>query len=268
MKILRNSDNKSIILNIENQFNTDLGREESLELFEDEILNRLINPIENHETVRYEFKPYSGLTQETSELQSNIWYYFYFYNEAATPTHLGGLNYKYVGITPNENSNLTTAVSKCFFRLEFYKIPESQEPNRTNRKLAFSRNISFISGEEVIYTTYKRNIHLPVFVGSRFKNKENMYFYWFQDLTIFDNPIFTGNTFYMTAKFYNAKDGSIINFGNNRTEDKTRTDSIIESTDLYYKVVINPEDRTYQIFDDEGNPIGFFDNPVNFYEIP
>lgn len=263
MKILQNIDDKNIIISINTLFNTDLGREESLEIFEEEVLTDVVNPIKNHETVRYEFEPYSGLTENPLTLQNNIWYYFYFYNNIGT--HLDGINYKYVGITPNENASLTSAVSKCFFRLEFYKVPADQEPSRANRKLAFSRNISLTSGEEVLYSNYKRKVHLPVFVGSKYKNRENMYLYWFQDLSVFDDPIFTGNTFYVTAKFYNAKDGSIINFGNKSIN---QTDSVIDSKDSYYKVIIDPKERTYRIFDNDGDPVGFFDKPIIFYEIP
>lgn len=264
MKILRKNTDITINLNLDTNFNLDLGREEGLELFEDQTLNKLINPIENYETDRFQFKPYSGLTADADDLQCNIWYYFYFYNLANPATHVGGTNYIYVGITPDENVSLIKSVSKCFFRLEFYKVPNGQEPSKTNRKLAFSRNIPLVSGERVLYQDYNREVVLPIFMGSKYRNRENMYLYWFQDQSVLNGTIFTGDTFYMTARFFNAKDGSILNFGNKSI---ISGDPVTDSDDLYYKVVLDFTDLTYQIYNSIDQPIGYFNTPINFYEI-
>ena len=63
-----------IILNTETDFQTDLGWEDNMMDFETEVLNEIINPLINYETIRYINKPYSvsGLTQ------TDIWFYFYF----------------------------------------------------------------------------------------------------------------------------------------------------------------------------------------------
>lgn len=261
MKILRKNTDITINLNLDTNFNLDLGREEGLELFEEQTLNKLVNPIENYETDRFQFEPYSGLTGDVNDLQCNIWYYFYFYDLLMTSHEL---DYKYVGITPSENVSLIKSVSKCFFRLEFYKIPNGQNPSKANRKLAFSRNISLVSGEKVLYQDYNRYIALPVFMGSKHRNRENMYLYWFQDQSVLNGTIFTGDTFYMTAKFFNAKDGTILNFGNKSI---TSGSAVTESDDLYYKVILNFNDLTYKIFNSADQPIGYFNSPINFYEI-
>lgn len=264
MKILRKNTDITINLNLDTNFNLDLGREEGLELFEEQTLNKLVNPIENYETDRFQFKPYSGLTGDIDDLQCNIWYNFYFYNLANPQTHIGGTNYIYVGITPSENISLIKSVTKCFFRLEFFKVPYNQKPSKTNRKLAFSRNISLVSGEKVFYENYNREVVLPIFMGSKHRNRENMYLYWFQDQSVLDGTIFTGDTFYMTAKFFNAKDGTIVNFGNKSI---ASDGNVIDSDNLYYKVVLNFDDLTYQIYDSTNQPIGYFNTPINFYEI-
>jgi len=52
MNILRNDSDKNILINNENDFKTDLGWQENAEELEKESLKRIINPIDNYETVR------------------------------------------------------------------------------------------------------------------------------------------------------------------------------------------------------------------------
>jgi hypothetical protein len=83
-----------------------------------------------------------------------------------------------------------------------------------------------------------------------------------------DESILTGNTFYMTARFFNADDGSILNFGN---KSLNTTDSITETEDLYYQLVINKNTYTYKIYEFNngtvGNRVGKTTSPIKFYEI-
>ena len=80
MKILRTDNSQNIILNTETDFQTDLGWEDNMSQFEEEILNEIINPAENYDTVRYIHKSYSlNLTGSTSgATQTDLWFSFYF----------------------------------------------------------------------------------------------------------------------------------------------------------------------------------------------
>lgn len=247
MEILQNSEDKKVILNLDLSFNPDLDKEESLVQFEEETLQEIINPIENYETVRFIHSPYSGLTD-----QYDIWYYFYFYNNLPTPTHIGGLDYSLTGIEPRDNALMLKHSTQSFFRLEFYKVPDGELPERKTRRLVFSKNLPIPSGEKVFYQTLNDNIFVPVFVGTNYRNTENLYLFWFMDDSALSESILTGNTFYMTARFFNATDGSIINFAN---KSKSTTATIIESEDLYYQVEINKIENTYCVFYYEGNEI-------------
>ena len=76
-----------------------------------------------------------------------------------------------------------------------------------------------------------------------------MYLFWFQDETVLEETNLigngTGNTFFMTAKFYNAKDGSITDFTNKVLSTGT---TINESLDMYYRVDFNLTGRTYNVY--------------------
>lgn len=272
MRIVQQNSEQTLNISIPMDFKPDLGREDSLKEFETETLRDIINPIENYETSRFIHKPYSGQSENPNDLQCDIWYHFYFYS--SNSTHLGGLDYSLVGISENENAKMLKQSTESFFRLEFFKIPDGEKPERMNRRLVFAKNLTIPLGERVFlktagvnYELFNDYVYVPVFVGSNFKNKENMYLFWFQDDTALTETILTGDTFYMTARFFNADDGSILNFSN---ESKSKTDNINENADIYYQVIIDRSDYSYQVFQydgETGNRVGQSGNPIKFYEI-
>lgn len=267
MKILRDNSDKFIRIDGLTDIKTDAGWQENAKEFEDQTLEKIINPIENYETVRYIHKSYSGITSNTSDLQSDIWFYFYF-RSGNTGNVVYVQNYEPTGLTNKENAKMLRQSTESFFRLEFYKTPNDEAPDRSNRRLVFAKNLSLPVGEKfyLTSTTVNDNIYVPVFVGSNYRNKENMYFYWFQDESAFNESTLTGNTFYMTAKYFNAVDGTITDFVNTCMSPST---NVIESEDLYYKVIIDKSDYSYQVYQftgTTGSTVGMRTNPIKFYE--
>jgi hypothetical protein len=265
MEILRKSGDYNIILNQENDFQTNLGWEEGMDIFEDEVLSTIINPIDNYETIRYIHEPYNAVINGTTVNQCDIWFKFFFID--ANTSYNNGLDYSLIGIAPKDNANMIKTSTESYFRLEYFKTPNNEPPTRMNRKLVFSKNLQLPIGEKFYYNTLRQNIHVPVFMGSNYRNKENMYLFWFQDDTVLSDSTLSGNTFFMTAKFLNASDGSIIDFTNSRL---LTTDVISEYADLYYKVVINKSGYTYNVYNYDGTQnerVGNgLSNSINFYE--
>jgi hypothetical protein len=271
MKILVKDTDQKILLSSNQTFKTDLGWTDSAQQMEQEILYDIINLTENYETTRYIHSPYSVTSiSGTTFTQTDIWYNFYFLNSSSVYNQ----NYESIGITLSENAKMLKQSTESFFRLEFYKTSNDDSPNQTNRKLVFSKNLTLPLGEKVYFTgtpsgsTLPLNdfVFLPVFTGSNYKNTENMYFFWFLDDSPFSETNITGNTFYMTAKFYNAKDGSVIDFVN---KSKSIGQEIIEEEDVYYKVIINRTDYSYIVYQYNGSlglRKGQLSAPINFYE--
>lgn len=263
MKILKPLQNLNIVLNNQTDFKTNLGWSESFVEYENEMLDLVINDIENYETVRYIHQEYDGMTTNPLHTQNDIWFYFYFLS--------GGTyvqNYEAVGITNSENAKLTKQTTNSFFRLEFFKTPNDESPDRSNRRLIFAKNLDLPIGEKFYLTMNDFNdyVFVPVFIGSNYKNKENMYFYWFQDDTPYDETELTGNTFYMTAKFFNGGDGSILDFTNTCFD---TTHEVDETQDMYYKVIIDMNNYSYRIHEYDGtmgDRAGTRSNPIKFYE--
>jgi hypothetical protein len=287
MKILRKTEDLHIDLNFDTDFQTNAGWEENMQQFEDEVLYDIVNPIDNYETIRYIHKPYSGITDFSGDTQCDIWFYFYFLNPN-TNDYTNGLDYSNIGLDPKENAKLLKATSESFFRLEFYKTPlkngEYEAPNRYNRRLVFAKNLSLPLGEKIFYSPIRKNIHVPVFMGSNYRNKENMYLFWFKDESVLEETNLSGktattNTFFMTAKFFNKIDGSIVDFTNNDFESVRQINDV---SDMYYQVDIDKTDYSYRIHKFNGTVSEYSDrigvvtgntingnvgvSPVRFYE--
>lgn len=259
MEILNSNSNKNIILNAESNFIMNVGWEDNVKQYENDILQTLINPKLNFETTRFGHDSYISVN---GVKQDNIWFYFYFYSDSGM-THDGGLNYEYAGLSLEKNSKLSVDTYESFFRLDFYKIPllSDNTLDYLNKRLVFTKNLRVPLGEKVYYSSIYDSVYVPIFMGSNYKNEENMYIYWFMNDNILSDPNLTGNTFYMTAKYYNAVDGTIIDFTKN---DMTINDKSTESGDTYYTVTINRNNNTY-IITGSGR-FGTSDNPIKFYE--
>lgn len=267
MKILRNDSSQKLVFNTEQDFKTDLGWDQNAKELETETLKNIINPSENYETVRYIHKEYE-IPTFTGYNQTDIWFYFYFISGSTS----GGtyvIDYEPTGLSARENAKMLRQTTESFFRLEFFKTPNDVAPDRTNRRLVFAKNLSLPLGEKYFFSgsTLVDTIFKPVFNGSNYRNAENMYLFWFKDDSAFDETTLTGNTFYMTAKFFNAEDGTISDFTN---RSMSFNEIIDESRDMYYKMIIDRTDYSYQVFNysgtTTGSRIGKSGNPIVFYE--
>jgi hypothetical protein len=263
MRIKRFNGELSILLNNKLESQNDLGWEDSFSLYEEDLINQIINPIENYETIRYIHEPYAGMTEDQNDKQTDIWFYFYFIDNQNYVQ-----NYLPTGLSNQSNSQLTKQTTNSYFRIELYKTQNQEPPSRANRKLVLTKNLLIPSGEKFYLTANKFNdyIFAPVFYGSNYHNRENMYFFWFQDETPYDTTTYTGSTFWMTAKYFNSVDGSIYDFVNDCFP---TTHEVNETEDMYYKFVINMTNYTYVVYEYDGvqgNRVGTTDKPIKFYQ--
>ena len=275
MEILFKNQNMNLVLNQEQDFKTDLGWQENAQELEDQTLEKIINPVDNYETVRYIHQPYNSSLGGATLLQSDIWFKFHFLTTGNTYV----TDYEPTGLSFKENNELKEFFKRSFFRLEFYKVPCGEIPTRANRRLVFTKNLPLTSGEKYNYYKETRNgsdqitavtdmkIYKPVFVGSNYKNSENLYIFWFQDDSPFEETNLIGNVFYMTAKFFNAENGEVTDFVTNSDVDVDLDEGrygkrirpieffeknnlggqIIEPNDMYYCVSIDRSNFSYVV---------------------
>jgi hypothetical protein len=88
---------------------------------------------------------------------------------------------------------------------------------------------------------------IPNFFSNSLKNNEINDLFIFKDL---DTKPF--NEFYVGCRFFNAKNGDVVRMTNDPIKDM----GINPVQDYYYKVVLDREKRTYQIFDFSNGKVG------------
>lgn len=258
MQILNNNQDVDLKLNMDQQFVPNLDWEGSFKEYENQITNQIINPIESFESTKYLHQPYiSGPVNS-----DNIWYFFYFKDN--NNTYNNGLDYSLIGISPQDNSNLVKGTTSSFFRLEFYSTP-----NIGDQKLLFTKNVNITSGQKVFDLNINDFIYVPVFKSNGIYNNEISNIYWFAN-----EDVYSGLTFYMTARFFNSNDGSITQLLNkNLTTQDTLSNNVRVGTysspinfyendsnydvtvenDFFYKVTLNRNNMTYIITTYFGN---------------
>ena len=202
MEILRNrNNNQNILLTQTQDFKTDLGWTEEAEKMDNEILDSILNLSQNYETVRYIHEPYNSAV--SGIYQTDIWYYFYFYNSvsdssitATTNSNDWLLDYTANGLTTKEIYYYNNVFSKSYFKLDFYsnKISSSQQ-------ILLTIIIPTQQGKTMDATIGLNNvkIKIPSYELNYVGDKEGYYVYWLKDKQYLDV-----NTLYMTAKFYDA----------------------------------------------------------------
>ncbi len=247
-----------------------LGRTDSIELYEQEVLDEVIGIATDFEIGRYSHNEYLA-NHQNSVPETSINYEFFFYNSggtsvsASTPANVGlwVTSYEAEGFTPRELYYFANSFSNSFFKLDFYDSPD--EKNQTNYfTIIIPTQQGFTTGSTVAPPfSPPVNIKIPKFKLDFVGDKEGFFIYWL------DLPQFlTLNTFYMSAKFFDAKIGVFVRMMNEpqcNLPNKFQFDSDIY---FYNKVILSYEDKTYQIFDGRNNNIrvGTKYNPMKWYE--
>jgi hypothetical protein len=248
------------------------GREDGINIFQENIIEQVINDIDDFETTKFANAQYLPGSDST-----DINYEFYFYNQtvpiSGATTIDWSLGYKNTDFTDDEVYYFSNAFKGSFFKLDFYDTK-----NNENQKAYFSVILPTQQGEKQsgfigpTLNPTQVNIQTPKFildyVGA---NKEGFFIYWLKEKTFIDI-----NEFYMTAKFFNAKKGQFIRMMNQpqsliSTANRFNFD---KSTYFYYKVILDYTNYEYSVYSEtqQNNQtitlqrIGNTLNPIKWYE--
>jgi hypothetical protein len=187
----------------------EVGREQLINTWEQVELQDNINLIQDYETTRYSYNNKFG--------GNKVHYAFEFYDEN-NGTYVSDFNI--LGYKDFELNRTKESFKKSFFKFDYYDSPVREE-----QKLMFSvimpanncirEEVAIDFDEDPVsfyaqssqgvpvpaYDIYKPNVVLSPQKG----NDENYYIQWLKDRELYE-----GNTFYMSCKFFNGKDGSVI----------------------------------------------------------
>ena len=249
--------NKTIDLPIEIKWDF-YGRDDSIELYEEEVLVDIIGVPKDFEILRFShdsYRPYE---------KTAIHYNFYFYSgvstnvSASTPTDWVN-SYLAEGFQADEVYYYTKPFTKSFFKLDFYDTKDAQ--SQTNY---FTIIIPVQQGdtENVSISPLTPNVDIrkPSYTLDFVGDKEGFFIYWLK------NELFLNiDTFYMTSKFFDGRLGVFVKMMNepqSSLPDKFNFDS---SRYFYNKVVLDYTTKTYEVFNYLNNRIGTA-TPIKWYE--
>jgi hypothetical protein len=281
---LPKGDDKYINLPVEIKWDF-LGRTDAVDEYQKNAVDRVTGVADDFEILRFAHSSHPNSTK------TDVSYDFHFFSVL----ELDDDGNMVPTVPPNPSSDITTAVAsdwkisyvpegfttydiyyyvkpftKSFFKLDFYDTTD--DATKTNY---FSVIIPVQQGYSVTGITSSRtppvNIKIPSFKLDYVGDKEGFFLYWLRKknfLNINPNSTNTTDTFYMTAKFFDARLGIFV-----KMMTKPQVLPLVPSLFqfkpekfFYYKVVLDYTDYTYKIFDNvSGDRVGDVSS-IKWYE--
>jgi hypothetical protein len=242
-----------------------LGKQDSVEAYESTVIEEIIGTAVDFEVSRFSHDEYSP-TDPTTRIN----YEFNFYSSgltSVTATTVANVNlwknsYLSEGFTSSEIYYFSNSFTNSFFKLDFYDT--SDVKNQTNY---FTIIIPVQQGltQTASTSSYLSNVTIkkPYFVLDFVGDKEGFFIYWLTDRDFIDI-----DTFYMSAKFFDAKLGVFVKMMI-RPQAILPNKFIFDGSKLFFnKVILDYSNKTYKIFDGE-NPnirVGTDSNPMRWFE--
>jgi len=256
-----------------------LGREDLIKQYEDDVLEQIINPVEDFETTRYSHNkwldvnnvPKNSTTYEfsffnrtisvenTTPANSNLWVPSYTYVDPTVYQNYSGITF-----TDKELYYYVNSFKRSFFKIDFYDTTDSE-----NQQIYFTIVIPTQQGQKQQVDIGTPNVPKPVDIRTPIFNldyvgdKEGYFIYWLKSREYIDL-----NTFYMSAKFFNAKIGQFVRMTNRPQSDISQKFNFNKSEYFYYKVELDDTNYEYEVFQayGAGNRVGQSNNGIKWFE--
>jgi hypothetical protein len=257
-------DNKQVNIPVELKWDY-LGLDLAIEEYEKNIITEVIGVGRDFEISRFAHAPATGTTNNTE-----INYEFYFYSGGSlNDINNWRVNYLSEGFTPQEVYYYENNFSNSFFKLDFYDTPdEKKQVNYLTVILPTQQGLKMDAQMQRTLVSIKK----PEFILDYVGDKEGFFLYWLKKRTFLDI-----DTFYMSAKFYNAKTGQFTRMmtgrGSNSLDDTNGPQALMntnkyafDSTQyFYYTVKLDYPTQTYQVLNTYGQRLGT-NLPIKWYE--
>lgn len=258
IKIQLPVDNQFINIPIEMKWDFS-GRQDSIEEYQEKMVNEVLGLPYDFEIARFSHKEFQN---ETTELN----YKFNFFDNSVSVTSSTQsnwvLDYTPQGFSDSELYYFEKPFTKSFFKLDFYNTDDEK-----TQQLYFTIILPVQQGltQSVIVnpTIGNANVKIPDMVLDYIGDKEGYYIYWLRDRNYIDI-----DTFYMSAKFFNAKKGFYSTMLNTPQSSITPNPFNFQSSKYYYyKVVLDYPTKTYQVLNSQTNlRLGGKPSPIMWYE--
>jgi hypothetical protein len=259
---LPKGDDKYINIPIEIKWDL-IGQDDAIEKYQEDVVEEIVGFPGDFEILRFAHDSYDNGSK------TDIKYDFHFFgdvngNVPANPSNLvqqftTNSTFWYKSYIPE--GFLTTEIyyyvkpfTKSFFKLDFYDTKDTI--SQTNY---FTVIIPVQQGFTVSGTVSSLlpdvQIKIPSFKLDYVGDKEGFFLYWLRDKDFYNGL----NTFYMTAKFFDARLGIFVKMMNTPQKSPLVGSPFTFNPEdfFYYKVILDYNTKTYQIFDNNSRSSNF-----------
>lgn len=242
------------------------GRQDDIEKYEKTVLDDLLGNATSYEISRYSHKDYGPLNKTeikykfhffdspnpitASTTTSSDWINSYLFNQPA-PINVGN-NIIPAGFSVSQLYYFEKPFTKSFFKLDFYDSPET-----TKQKNYFTVILPTQQGEtqNAILSPFKPPVKVkkPLMTLDFVGDKEGFFLYWLRTRDYLDI-----DTFYMSAKFFDARLGVFVRMMTVPQTSPLLPDKFVFETNdfFYYKVKIDYDTKKYEVFDYQNVRVG------------
>jgi len=221
-----------------------LGLDQSIDEYEANIIKEVTGTYGDFEVTRFAHAPIVVTDPYTNDglEYTDIQYEFNFYSGGSlTATTSWENTYISEGFTPQDIYYYTNNFSNSFFKLDLYdNVDEKRQTNYITIIIPTQQGLTM----DTLMQRTPVKIKKPYFVLDYVGDKEGFFIYWLKKRNFLDI-----RTFFMTAKFYDAKNGYFTKMMNVPQSSIVGNKFTFDSTQyFYYRVELDYEKQNYQVF--------------------
>jgi hypothetical protein len=225
------------------------GRSDSIDEYQEEVVKEVIGVATDFEIARFSHK-------ENQNGKTDINYEFRFSNGSTWVN-----SYLAEGFTSEEIYFYRNTFTKSFFKLDFYDTTDTKTQINYFTIIIPTQQGDFQTASISPLSPFNNvQIRKPKFKLDFVGDKEGFFIYWLRNTDYLNIK-----TFYMTAKFFDAKIGVFVKMMNTPQSNLPNAYQFRGEDKFYYKTVLDYSTRTYEVFDENDQRIGLT-NPILWYE--
>ena len=257
--MIPNGISKSINIPIQLSWDYD-GIDQSIELFEEDMITQVIGVGRDFEVTRFANEPYTSTTQTLTAGTTDVNYEFYFYSGGSLNTSTNwSMNYLFEGFSTQDVYYYNNNFSNSFFKLDFYDTRD--EKKQINYLTIIIPTQQGFKTPTMMQRT-PVEIKYPKFKLDYVGDQEGFFIYCLKKRDFLNIDIF-----YMSAKFYNAEKGYFVKMMNQGQFTMGGSPNNFDNLRyFYYPVKLDYSKQTYRVLDFNLNRVGMPQNPVRWYE--
>ena len=250
IRVVFNNQEKDLVIPLEQIWDFG-GTQDAIEEYEVSVIEKILNKDEDYEVTRFDHQVYDNT-------KTSINYEFYF--NQANATNPVWINSYLPKFTPNQIYYYEKPFENSFWKLDLYDSPTTRT-QKAYVTIILPVQQGYIT-PAVLNNTTTVQIKKPKYTLDYLGDKEGFFIYWLKKRNFLNI-----NTFYMTAKFFDARTGQFIKMMKTKQSDLGGPTSFPPEEYFYYKVDLDYVTQTYQVFDfPTGNRVGTLTNPIKWYE--